>query len=405
MINLVKLLIFSLILTPSISFMSGVPALRLDDFLTGILLAFLLFNRFRMNKRIVFLCLFFVLLPLSIFSGLSSDFNASYGDLIQFYRYAKFIVIYIFLVYVFSRFTGHEIFCVLKFFMSCGLGLAIIVIFQYFDIFGLNKLYVHLIAPTQYHTLVGGYPFPRAVGMIGNPNEVGFIFVIISIISLYSLWKYDFRKVFLYIPLFFVGMVMTLSRSSFIAFIAAVFIFIVCFLFFSSPIKSLGVFILFSLFSSFFICLSQESYIYEKVAWRYESGMDIMSNSSMGARFNNWQENLDLARSSPIIGVGPLRRMEMEHAADNEWLLLWRSYGIVGVFLIILFFTSGVFSRRPHPDKALLYSIVVSSFLYMIPATIFHSLVLFPLVIFVFAILDRRKDMSFISQSIDRRGT
>ena len=398
-IVVLKALIVSLLLTPSLAFVPGFPAIRFDDILIlAWLLIFLLcspFNvRYLYKTRLIFIVILTGYIIIPILNGIVNGYEGALGDLNQYVRFIKYIGVYLLAGVVFSKSDGKQIADILAFTLKCGVVLVAIALSQYVNPFGINEAYVQLVAPTQYETLVGGYPNPRPVGMIGNSNELGFVMVLLSLLGLFVVYRYRQSKSYLYLAVFFVGLVLTLSRSSLVAYLFGVATFFFWIIFKGTWSTKIKVFMTLLFFFSVLSATLVQPQVYERFTWRFAKLAELSSDGSTQTRFENWSENWDMIKSHPLIGVGPLRRAQLEHSADNEWLLLWRSYGLVGLMLVICFYLRGVFSRRIMEYKALHLSIVTSSFIYMIPAASFYSLVIFPVVLILMAMIDQKGNVA-----------
>ena len=399
-----KIIIISLILTPSLDFIPGVPSLRLDDILVFFWLFIAIFYfkynfSFLLKTRILFIIILAVYFLIPVLNGLINGFQGDFADLNQYVRFLKYIGFYCISYKVFADSDELKKEEILVFFVSCGVVLFFITLSQYFNFLGLNDLYVRAIAPTQYKTLINNSLHPRPVGMVGNPNELGYLMALLSLVSLYCAVKYKSNKYYIFLVMFALGCLMTLSRGAMVALIAGFLVFVFIYHFKASAKNRLKILIMtiFVLIGSYL--LINNDVFYDKILWRFEIGLDVSNDDALGSRFDNWNENINIIKDHPIVGVGPLRRAAFQHSADNEWLLILRSYGFFGVLLIISIFLRGVFSSRSIENRALLYALILSSFLYMIPAVIFHSLILFPLVLFVFTVIDSRSDEYYYDRS------
>ena len=123
----------------------------------------------------------------------------------------------------------------------------------------------------------------------------------------------------------------------------------------------------------------------EKFFIRMASGLTIGGDESWQLRMGRWDEALSLWRQSPVFGWGPGKRT-MSTIVDNEWLLLLRRYGVLGVTVFILWF-GGMFAalvrlarslnmRRDNEDRYLkvltiaMQAVLVSYAIYMIPSVV-----------------------------------
>lgn len=124
--------------------------------------------------------------------------------------------------------------------------------------------------------------------------------------------------------------------------------------------------------------------------FRMGRGMDLNTDTSWQARLINWEDDLDIWKQSPLLGWGPGKET-MTTIVDNEWLLLLRRYGVLGVAVFLLWFT-GVYrtlSSVGHATKnnyaetfcVGLQATLIAYAIYMIPAAVYHSLQLMPILL------------------------
>ncbi|WP_170158494.1 O-antigen ligase family protein [Aquisalibacillus elongatus] len=281
-----------------------------------------------------------------------------------------------------------------NFIFSLSVILFIISLQQYFNVFNLNEIYIKSVAPTQFETLIDNYPNPRPVGMVGNPNELGYLFVIISLLTLYILLKGKFRYIYLlYFGLNVLGVFLTLSRSSLVALLVGITVLIFLMVFKNYLILNLYKFkrliMLFTISIIILVITILFTDFQEKILWRFGALLEISNDNSWNARVDHWSENLKLLKDNVLLGVGPLSRAELKYAADNEWLLLLRSYGVIGtIYFIMLFFVPHINSYKTE-YRALILSILLSASVYMLPVAVFNSLVIMPFVLIILSINDK----------------
>lgn len=350
-------------------------------------------------SRALLLLAFSLIIITSISVGSFLGLPASILDLSKFIWLFKSIVVYIiFYNYVYcseSRVIERRD-NILKMFVNLGVIASILCFQQYFDWFSLNQYYIEMVAPTQYETLMPGYRFPpRVVGMMGNPNVQGFI-LCLSLISFTYLYLKNSDSVrWVSFLCLFVAMAMTLSRTSLIVFFAGT---IVLFMLYTKN----RLFALYKLFLFVFICalltgfyllFKDNELVYTMVIKRFELLQNGVNDVSFNSRFHQWMLNVEYFKMSPIFGVGPLPRANIFGAADNEWLLLIRCYGIVGIcWLMVFFFYPLLISRTTSVAfknyKVFILSIIAASALYMVPAGIITSPHMFPFLLILLATLD-----------------
>lgn len=391
-----KIVLFSLILTPSIRFLEGMPSLRVDDILLIFWPMLALVREenqlegLRSGRCRVLFAMFGVFF-VSFSNGILNGYEASLADFNQITRFVKYISMYLLAYEVLKNSDKYAIYKLFNFVIFCGLILFLIVVSQYFNILDLNKYYVHLVAPTQYETLIFEYNFPRPVGMIGNPNELGYLFVLILFCSLFVWLNLGSKKHAIYVIVFFLGILSTLSRSSMIALGAGIFTLVFHLLYNGGFLRKIKIIAVAPVLIAVLVGISFIPVIYDAFTWRIALIFNMAVDSSFQMRLLNWSENITIIKEHPILGVGPLRRADFFYAADNEWLLLWRSYGIVGVFVIIIFLLFSILKQKSMQVKSFEFALISSAFVYMIAAAIFYSLALFPLYLFFLAFVDTQK--------------
>jgi O-antigen ligase len=336
----------------------------------------------------------FVFLVLSMLMGGILGVGVSFGDLNQFARFTKFAFIYTVSVSVIhlSETTEKEIKQIYNLITICSVILAIIVFQQFFDIFGLNRHYVRYVAPTQHESLIGDYPWPRPVGMIGNPNEVAFLFVLGGLAASYRLIQGG-GEIYAGATLAnLAALALTLSRTGFVSFIlGAGYLFVIQV--FVRRDRSLGSRLKYlalplGLLVAVITYVLANPVLYEAIGWRFMTLMEFQSTSSWQERLQSWQINIQLFWESPLIGVGPLRHAGISSAADNEWLLLVRSYGILGTVLLVIGMVWPHLKAQKNVLRVFITGVLFGTAVYMVPAAVFHSLSLMPLLLIILSAED-----------------
>lgn len=388
-------ILFSIILTPAIK-IKTLPAFRIEQVIVIIFTIYMymkLILRKKTNKIDLKFPLTYIgfsfFIILSILVGSFKGIKVIPNDFFEIYKI--FIYLGIYLVTVMTVKNEEDKVKVLNFMIFCLLISVAISVQQYFNLFNLNERYVPTIAPTQFRTLVKNYPYPRVVGMTSNPNVYSIMPGIGAIISwaMFSITR-D-KKYVLYIMIFVFGSLITLSRSGFFFMISGMVTFTFLYSFKSNINRLMKGFInlktlrtvIISIVILVLLVIIIFRYLPEKLTWRLKAGIDIGSDNSFQARLRNWNEHISYFKSSPIFGIGPAKSIEYEKCVDNEWLLFLRQYGIVGCIYIVFTFLFPFTNSKDITFKCIYISMLVGSALYMIPAAIYHSFQLMPLVLII----------------------
>jgi len=259
---------------------------------------------------------------------------------------------------------------------------------QYIDFAGVNQVVSPYYAPTQMRgLLVQG----RIMGTTPNPNEFGALMVLAASLALSGVLFLQGRGPRMLcwgtLPIFGLALVLTLSRSALVAlFLAAA---TVLFLFLRQKslrrrLRRVVVLVLFgSIVGAFIFQLMPE-----KAVFRFGQLGAFTEASSWQARVENWKTHFAIWTESPWLGWGP-GKATMGTIVDNEWLLLLRRYGVVGLAVFLCLFGSLFFSlsriRKANPDPSVvaltvaLQGTFVGYVLYMGLAAVYHSLQLMPI--------------------------
>lgn len=393
--------LLAIYLTPSFKLISGFPSLRVDDFLI-LLWVFYVFYLILCKREAVvmwgwqqtMLAGFVFIIVIAILNGTLSGQATAFGDLNKVIKIGKYLLFYTLIVSLLgiSPRRDQDLDNILKTIVVCSMLLVPVVVQQYFNLFSINEFYVKNVAPTQFLSLVDDYPRPRPVGMIGNPNELGFLYVLSALVTLYFVLKKKQYKYFAIMLVQISIVVISSSRGAIVALVVGSAM--LCLLFsldgnLKNVIKRLFVvcFCVFVLVCLFLILASNE-FIYQKIFWRFGELANIGSSASWQVRLEVWNETLKLFFQNPIIGSGPLSRSGFVPSVDNEWLLMLRNYGLIGTFYFILMFSLPlVLSKKGRSDlySSFLVSVFISTSVYMIPAFVFSSLELMPVILAIIA--------------------
>jgi len=397
-------IMFFIFLTPTIR-LGGMTGFRLEEIFVLMLLVVMIFFakkgsfwEIAVPTRIIYFLCFSVLMIISITAGSLLILPTSILDLSKFIWLFKAVIIYlVFYNFIYCYNTGvvERRDFILKWFVRFGFLSSLICFQQYFNIWNLNQIYIPFIAPTQSYTLMPGYPAPRVVGMLGNPNVQGFVLALSLICYTFLSLKNNKSVSFYMFICLLIAMAMTLSRTSLIVYLAGVIILIMFYQ--KNKMFVLYKFLLFmfiiSLIIGFYLLFKDNEMIYKLILFRFEKLEAGVNDPSLVARVHQWTLNFEYFKLSPIFGVGPLPRANLFGAADNEWLLFLRTYGIVGcIWLLLFLFYPLMVSKKNNLDnknyKVFMLSILGATCLYMIPAAVITSPQLFPFILILLATHD-----------------
>ena len=399
---IVYITIFSLILLPNIR-LNGIPSFRVEQIVI-ITLTLLSTLKILLGKKVRISNSFFVfsyiglsfIIIVSIWVGSLKGIKVITNDFFEIYKI--FIYLGVFILTTSSIKTDKDKIKIIKFINFCLFISTIIAVQQYFNLFNLNEKYVPFIAPTQYKTLVNNYAYPRVIGMTGNPNEYAVMPGIGGLLSWSLFIQTKNKRYILCLFCFMLAVLMTLSRTGFVFLVLSLLTYSFFHLFENfSKRKVLKVFrILITTSCLLLIGLIAFQYLPQELTWRFRAGINISMDNSFQARLSNWNEHINYFRMSPIFGLGPAKSIAYEHAVDNEWLLFLRQYGIAGCFYIFYIFTIPFLRLKRTYYKHLYFSIAISSAVYMIPAAIYSSFQLMPLImIFAGLVSKENKNTEF----------
>ena len=402
------LFIICFLLTPTLK-IPGFIGVRLDDIIAFLMTFFFIISsmftivKVRIPSRALGILMFSILLLISMSWGATYALPTNILDLTKYIWLLKMLVIYLTFfnfIYFDSNINGVAIRQrkVLSYIVTIASISALISFSQFINPFNINELYIPVIAPTQFTTLVGGYGSPRVVGMIGNPNAQGYLMALSLLVGLYCMLEKPSKILLIKLSIIFVAMLMTLSRTALVVFtIGALILFFLYkkntrffyYKYLALIFAGMGCF-------TIFVFLKDNESIYNLIFWRFESLSNVMEDNSFLARFDGWAINLEYFLKSPLFGVGPIPRGgEIFGVSDNEWLLFLRSYGVIGItWLLMFFFVPFIFTASGHTImekniKYLSFAIISMTCVYMVPAAIVTSSSLNSLFIALLAFHDK----------------
>lgn len=390
------------VLTPNI-FLPGMPAVRLEQF---VVLAGLFTLGYRMLVRkhsilwserfLLGFLSFHALLLLSLGVGAIRGIRILPNDFFEFYK----LVLYsgVFLITQNAVRTQRERDRVLHVFLAAMVISGLVALTQYVDLFGMNRWYVPLIAPTQSRSLLDGYPNPRVIGLTSNPNFYAMMATMAYLTALQFLLR---GKVWVYGMLagfFFLLVLLTKSRTGFVILLVGTMVLYLLVEWRRMQLAATfggqggrgrlllrmgGVFAGIGLLALGFLYLGPEA-----ITWRIRAGLDLFTDASFLTRMRRWRVVLLWVLESPILGWGPAKAVNFGYAIDNEWILLLRSGGVAGTGVLVWTFLQPLRNTKDTFAADLYTSILMVAGVYMMTSVLFHVFQLMPLIMVMAAFSD-----------------
>ena len=387
-------------LAPYISITQGLPKVRLEFLLIftawGLILVDYFVTGHRLKIRNVPALKWFAMFGASItfstfYSGIILEQTVIPRDYFELFKVFNYVVIFLFVASLDippERILRYYILTLILMALSALFGLA-----QFFNVGDVNT------AITPYYAagpakLVALARHGRIIGTAPNPNEFGAAMILGANMAfalfLFSPWQ---RVRIVAVAVFFTtvfALFLTLSRTSFVA----LFVGLTFLIFWRYPAQA-GLWRALKRYATMaIIMLIGASLIYislpEKFFMRIGELQDINKANSFMARLDLWRTHYALWTESRFFGRGPAKELHST-IVDNEWLLLLRRYGIVGVTvfaMLMLSFYRGLSAiarlsaaREIQSLCNALQATLVAYSVYMIAASIYHSLKLMPLLL------------------------
>lgn len=337
--HLVILLLFLSIIAPPLRLSGGIPDIRFEEFIFYGFFPFILilsnqtwdfkgYSTYFVWAYIAFMGSMFIS---TLYGGLFLSVPITLGDTFNFVTVGKYLLAF-FVIYhfSFSEKQLHRLLYIILLFLILSGFLGVL---QYYGVMGLNTVLGPLYNPTRTYMVT-----ERLIGTFHNPNTYSFILTIgITIAScLLYFERVPGRKVFLSLTLaFFIFLVLiTGSRTG----VGSMIIILTCITLYNSYKQGYNVFKILGIFTLVTAAiLGLITLVSAELLIRYISGINITTDASLMMRLIVWYLNFELFLDSPILGWGPA---EAIHASivDSEYLLTARRYGIIGLFLNLLFY-------------------------------------------------------------------
>ncbi len=364
---LLTLTFLSILFIPSIKIHSEL-FLGVDEFFVLIMGLRLLQKRFFRIDQLVLVCL-----VLSIFILLSIVINsnrADYREYLEIHKVLKFVVFYLFSIFVFTNFLNKKGVVYLVTFSF--LGLLIFNFLHLFNLFYFNE-FVTILYDTDGRDVlnfgknsIGGPGPKRIVGTMGNPNINAILFLFY--VSFYSFLLIERNKVdgsWNYLSknsvkaLFLLSILLVILCQSRTGIVALFIIYIFGVLL--RKAKWLDIIMEVLLISGFFGI----SAFLDTIALQYlfNTKPQLQENNSLAVRIKIWGELFQMWTQQPFFGYGPNKAFvyrEKLHPENEYIFYLWR-YGVQGLlaylslFLVPLFY----FGKRTKEFSFLILVILV----------------------------------------------
>jgi hypothetical protein len=251
---------------------------------------------------------------------------------------------------------------------------ALISIAQFYDVGGLNALYVPYIAPTQYEALMAGYTWPRVVGLTGNPNRYAAVAALGALLGLVLLVRKRQPHYLLTSLLCVTALLMTRSRAGFIFLGVILLVWIIA----EYTLQVKGWLYVFLAVAGVGGLLYALMYLFpDSLTWRLKRLFNLAQDRSWQIRLRVWTEYFWAFMDHPLLGSGPGKGRPLRYPADNEWLFLLKRYGLLGTsYLTAAFVVPVQRAIRPllsDPAGPVYIAVLAGTAVFMIPAGVFHS--------------------------------
>lgn len=344
-ITFIKVIISSLILAPWVPMPTGFPMLRPEWFILILGLVALKTKYSALNNINIFLAMCLVIVYiLSMFLGVTFmgvHFDAKDLTVIMPpVLYSFFYVLSASSLYSFKSIKSILFFTYFVFSVA-----AFISIIQFFDPRPVEPI-LHLFTDKE---RTDSYILGRTTGTMGNPNDLGFLFLIGFSLIIFSgeyVIKSKFLLLAIEITLFF-AVISTGSRTAYIG--LAVILFVHFWLKvrrnFSRLLQMMLMIFLSVLFFQKYIANSDT---FKTTSERILSISFIEEDAALTDRINAANETMPLIYESWLIGRGPNKLGFVAGAnVDNEYVLFLYRFGLIGTVLTIIYVAFLAFQKRP----------------------------------------------------------
>jgi hypothetical protein len=207
--------------------------------------------------------------------------------------------------------------------------LVIISIFQYFNVFSLNRIFIDLYRPGYTSWLTDMTSSKRIIGTMGNPNYWGLVLSFFTLILVYFV---IYKKRLSYVPLI-VGLLMSIifsgSRTAaIITLVGAAFGTMIIYIK-SKRLPSKGMLLVLSFIAILSVYYVLHSYYQDSRRFKPEN------TQSLEARYHYWLYVKSSEGFNILIGQGPSKGSTQKWV-DNSYLQTVREYGLPGLILYLM---------------------------------------------------------------------
>lgn len=357
---LIIVIMLSAMLLPSFEIRPSLPRVRLDDVLIfgafAVNLLFWLTHRSRSSSSsvydyglayqevenrgvravtVVFLLLLASMIISNVFAVLFLKMSFGIRDVMEGVTLAKY---YLVITLALSLDLQEDEFNVLRNAFLVGFGIILLLSWsQFLNLANVNAWLTPFFAQSHLDNLVNANP-PRVLGTFDNPNVMGIVSVLMM--TLFVTWFY-FRKsdrssawvLFFEIALAIKLTFMTISRTALVA-TATVLTFLSIWSMFKFHWKKgilLKVGVLFALTLTIFFTSPRD------FVSRMNEATNLQNSTSAQGHIMQAGDAFKLIKQSPILGWGTAKS-NMTTIVDNEYALVTRRYGVIGLVLYLWLF-------------------------------------------------------------------
>lgn len=291
------------------------------------------------NKFILFNIAFALIIAISILHNFRTT---KFNDLYEILKYIIFPIVTIIIIDI-CKDKNNYLF-LLKTISIVLIVISIFGIIQYFNPFSINELYIKSYAPTQYETLVNDYPSPRIVGTKANPSVYGLLMSIGTYFNLLYFKNTKNKKdkilTIISIILCIINLMLTLTRTIQIAFMASVIIYILCNVWLKKGLKKAVIAMICTiLIIVLILCILPQS-----LTWRLVQVLDISNATSWILRTEKWSEYSEVIQKEWLVGIGPVKNyVDTIGYVDSEIVQVALQYGILGLMIYVIMLLSPLY--------------------------------------------------------------